>query len=357
MTDVDPARPDELFDQPSGPPSPTTTESDQRTRTSRTVGRALAVNELGILVALVLIVLVTGAFNADFLRFSTLVTISRQSSLIGIMAIGTVFLLSMREIDLSVGAIYGLTAALAAITVRSGLDPWLAAVVGIALGVGLGVVNGLLSNRLKIASIITTLGTLSVYRGLILIFADSRTIGDQPREHSFYRTMGGDALSVPVSVWVMVLLGISLAFVYRRTRFGYVVRALGSNPDAAVMSGISLDRTRLQVLALQGGLCGVAGVMSLAFFASADPGLGTGNELLVIASAIIGGTSLAGGSGTVIGSLLGAITIGMIRASLIQFGVTASYSTFVTGCVVIGAVALDGVVRRRRERHQSSTAS
>ncbi len=97
--------------------------------------------------------------------------------------------------------------------------------------------------------------------------------------------------------------------------------------------------------------------MSLAFFASADPGLGTGNELLVIASAIIGGTSLAGGSGTVIGSLLGAITIGMIRASLIQFGVTASYSTFVTGCVVIGAVALDGVVRRRRERHQSSTAS
>jgi ribose transport system permease protein len=325
------------------------------TRQRTAWSRIASINELGILTALIAIIMVTALFNPDFLRFETLVTITRQSSFIAIMAMGTVFLLSMREIDLSVGAVYGLTAMIGALLVRAGLDPWLAGAVGVLVGVGLGLINGLVANGLKIATIIATLGTLSVYRGTTLIIADSRTVGDQPRDHAFYQILGGDFLSVPVSVWVMIVLGIVLHFVYRRTRFGFVVRSIGSNPEAANMSGISVARVRLMALALQGGLCGVAGVLTLAFFSSADPGLGVGNELLVIASAIIGGTSLAGGTGTVIGAIFGAMTIGMIRASLIQFGVTTSWSTFVTGCVVIGAVALDGLIRRRRERHLSKS--
>jgi ribose transport system permease protein len=338
----------------STPPAATPggSASGVATRRERSLrDRIASINELGILAALVAIILITALFNPDFLRIETLITISRQSSFIAIMAIGTVFLLSMREIDLSVGAVYGLTAVIGALLIRSGLDPWLAGALGVAAGVGLGVINGLVANGLKIATIIATLGTLSVYRGTTLVLADSRTVGGLPRDHSFFTVLGGDFLTVPVSVWVMVVLGIVFAFIYKRTRFGFVVRSIGSNPEAANMSGISVPRIRLMALALQGGLCGVAGVLTLAFFSSADPGLGVGNELIVIASAIIGGTSLAGGTGTVIGAILGALTIGMIRSSLIQFGVTTSWSVFVTGCVVIGAVALDGLIRRRREKH------
>jgi ribose transport system permease protein len=259
-----------------------------------------------------------------------------------------VFLLAMREIDLSVGAIYGVTIVAAALLMQSGIDPWLAALAGFVIGIALGGVNAVLANLLQIPTIIVTLGTLSVFRGLALVLSNGRSIGDLPREHAFFTILGDQLFGIPVAFWVFLSLTILLHVVLQSTRYGYLVRAIGSNEQAARLSGIRIPLVRQATLMLQGALCGIAGLLTLAFFQSADSTLGTGYELLVIASAIIGGTGLAGGRGTVVGAFFGALVLGVISSGLVQFGVAANWSTFVTGVVIIAAVALDYFIRRRR---------
>jgi ribose transport system permease protein len=288
-----------------------------------------------------------GILRPNFLTPSSIANLTQQVPLYGVMALGMVFLLSMREIDLSVGAIFGVCIVSAAVLMQKGLDPWLAAGVGVGVGVLLGFVNGILANGLRIPTIIVTLGTLSMFRGVALILTDGRSIGNLPRENSFFTILGGSALGLPVAFWVFVVLTVVLTVVYRSSRFGLVVRAIGSNPRAAELSGIRLGRTRLAALMLMGSLCGIAGMLTLAFFQSGDSSLGTGYELLVIASAVIGGTGLSGGRGTVPGAFLGALVLGVISSGLLQFGITANWTTFATGAVIIGAVALDYFVRRR----------
>jgi ribose transport system permease protein len=321
-------------------------------RLAARLGALVGFGEAGILLALLVLVAFIGGFNPEFLAKASLINVGQQAAFFGIMALGMVFLLSMREVDLSVGSLYGLCAVAPAVLMRDGLDPWLAALAGIGLGVALGAVNGLIANALKLPSIIVTLGTLSMFKGITLVISDTRTVTGLPREHAFFEIFGGRLFDIPASIWALVLLTVVLAIVYERTRYGFVVRSIGSNPEAAALTGMSIGRTRLATLMLTGGLCGVAGVLTLAFFQSADPNTGLGYELLVIAAAIIGGTTLAGGTGTVVGALLGALTIGVIRSGLVQFGVTTSWSVFATGAVIVAAVALDVRFRGRRERRQ-----
>ncbi len=303
-------------------------------------------NELGILIALMLMMAVIGISHPGFLSSRSLTSIANAASYYGILAVGMVFLLSMREIDLSVGSSFGLCIAGAAVLMRDGMEPWLGALMGIVIGLGLGAVNGLLANFLRIPSIIVTLGTLSMYQGLTLIVSGGRTVSGIPIDHPFFDIVGGKLLGIPMAVVGFVLITAILSVVYRATRYGFIVRAIGSNEQAARLSGISIPRIRLLTLTLMGGLCGVAGMLTLAFFTSADPSLGRGYELLAIAAAIIGGTGLSGGSGTVPGALLGALTIGVIQSGLIQFGVEANWSIFATGALIIAAVWLDTTIRR-----------
>jgi ribose transport system permease protein len=305
-------------------------------------------NAFGVMVSLLTLVLVIGTFRPAFLSAASLTNLGQQAALYGVMALGMVFLLSMREIDLSVGSIYALCVITAAVLMRSGLDPWLGALVGLVLGVALGACNGLLANVLGLPTIIVTLGSIQMFRGLTFLVSDGRGVSGLPLDHPFFTIFGGRLLGLPMAIWAAVVLTVFLHVLYRWTRFGFLVRAIGSNEEAARMSGIPIERIRLLALMLMGGLCGIAGMLTLAFFQAADPNLGVGWELLVIASAIIGGTGLAGGSGTVVGALLGALIISVIRSGLIQFGVTANWSTFVTGAVIIAAVAIDAFVRRRR---------
>lgn len=308
----------------------------------------LGFDEVGIFVALVAFVLFVGAFQSSFLTDTSLINVSRQAALFGIMALGMVFLLSMREIDLSVGSLYGLLSAVAAILMRDGVDPWVAALAAIALGALLGALNSLIATLVGIATIIVTLGSLSMFRGLTLVLSGSKTVTDLPREHAFFEIMGGRVGNVPVIVVAFVVLAVVLQVVYRMTPFGVSVRALGSDPEAAALNGLSLNRVRAAAMALTGALCGISAVLTLAFFESSDTQLGTGYELLVIAAAIIGGTALAGGRGTVLGALFGALLLAAVQSGLVQFGVEADWTIFATGAVIILAVALDGIVRRRR---------
>lgn len=317
-------------------------------RGSSLVRRLHGYNELGVLFALLTLVAVIGVMHPTFLRVPSLANVGQQAALYGIMALGMVFLLAMRELDLSVGGMYALTGITTAVLIRDGLDPWLGAVFCVAFGVALGAANGAVANLLKLPMIIVTIGTLTMYRGLGLVASGSSTVGGQPYDHGFYTVLGGTYLEVPAIVWVFVVLTILLTMVFRSTTYGFAVRAIGSNEEAARLSGYPIARIRLFTAMLVGGLSGISALMTLAFFAAADPNVGSGYELAVIAAAVIGGTGLSGGSGTVPGALMGALIISVIGAGLIQFGVSADWSIFVTGAVIVGAISLDALVRRRR---------
>jgi ribose transport system permease protein len=313
-----------------------------------TLRRVLGYNELGVAVTLGLMIAVIGSFHPRFLQVFSLANIGQQASFYGFMALAMVFLLAMGELDLSVGGMYVLTTIVGAIAVRDGVDPWLGGVICIALGAALGAVNGLLANVLRIPVIIVTLGTLSAYRGLGLIVSHSGSVGGQPLHHSFYRVVGGSYFRVPAAVWMFAFATIVLAVLFAKTRFGFAVRAIGANREAARLSGYPVGRIRVLTTTLVGILAGLSGAMTLAFFGAADPNLGIGYELQVIASAIIGGTAITGGSGSVVGAFMGALIISVIGAGLIQFGVSSEWSVFVTGVIIVGAVSLDALVRRRR---------
>lgn len=310
-----------------------------------------ASKELGIFLVLVAMVSLIGLFNPSFLTVDSFSNVGQRAAWYGIIALGTVFLLSMGEIDLSVGSIYALCINTAAIMmVEGGVNPWLAAITGVVLGVVLGAINGLMANLLKIPAIIVTLGTLSVYRGLTMIVSGGRFVYGVPREHEFFLTFGSPPLGIPMVIWAFIVLTIVLTVVYRHTRYGFMVKAIGSNSRAARLSGIPIERMRLVTLMLQGGLCGISAMLTLAFFSTADPNLGTGYELQAIAAAIIGGTALSGGRGTVTGAALGALVIAVISSGITRFGISANYSQFVTGIVIIIAVAIDAFVRKRQEK-------
>jgi ribose transport system permease protein len=315
---------------------------------ARLVPRGLP-DELGVLAALVLLAVVIGILRPTFFQPYNLLTLVRSSSFFGIMALGMVFLLALGDIDLSVGSNFNFVAVMTATAMVAGVTPWLAAMLGIVFGTLLGVANGILAVGLRVPVIIVTLGTLSMFRGLALVVSGSKGVIPPQVTSSFFTLANSKLLGfIPVVAVVFVVLAVVLHFVLHRTRFGYRVQAIGSNPEAARLVGIPISRTRIQVLALMGAACGIAGVVTLGFFGSADPALGTGYELLVISAAIIGGTPLSGGSGTVFGALIGVLIIAVITSGLVQLGVQDTWSIFATGGVIVLAVALDRLVKRRQ---------
>lgn len=303
--------------------------------------------ELGIVAVLILLFAVVAVGHPRFLSAQSLTNLGQQSAFFGIMALGVVFLLAMREIDLSVGANYALCTVVAAILARDGMNPWIAAGCGVLLGTLLGGVNGLLANQFKLPVIIVSLGTLSLYQGLTQVVSHSSPISGQPVDNSFYTILGGPILGVPSIIWLFVILCVILTLIFNMTRFGFAVRAVGSNEEAARLTGYSISKVRLIVSMLVGALCGLSGVFTLAYFGAADPGVGSGYALTVIAAAIIGGTGLAGGSGSVPGALFGALIISVIAGGLTQMGVPSDWGEFATGVVIILAVGFDALIRRR----------
>ncbi len=309
-------------------------------------------NQIGVIAAIAVLLAVTGGLHPGFLSVASLANIAQAASFFGIMSLGTVFLLAMREIDLSVGSLYGLSIVAAGLLVQHGTSPWLAAAAGIAAATALGAVNGILASFFRLPVLIITLGTLTAYAGISAVLTNSQTI-TLTATGAFFTDLGGTYLRVPLMVYAFVVLAAVLSVFFHRTRFGFAVRSAGANPRAAVLAGYRIDRMRVMVTALSGALCGVSGMLTLAYFGAADPSQGNGYEIQVIAAAIIGGTSLVGGSGTVWGALLGALLISLIQAALIQFGVGANASYVVTGTVIVAAVGLDALIRRARARPRS----
>jgi len=313
-------------------------------------------DELGVIVALVVIVAVIGIPHSDFLQPYNLLRIMSSYAPYGMIACGMVFLLALGEIDLSVGWNWNFSAVITAKAMIAGVNPWLAALLGVLFGAGLGLVNGLLTVLLGLPAIIITLGTYSMFWGLSLVVNKSQAVTVADSTTSFFNFAGSTFLTIngqkviPVTAVIFLVLGIALQIAFQRTRFGYRVQAVGANPEAARLTGLPIALTKVQALTLVGAICGLAGALQIGYFASIDPQTGGDFIFTVIAAVIIGGTPLTGGSGTVIGALIGTLIIASIQSGIIFFGIQATWSTFVTGAVIIVAVTIDQIVRRQRVR-------
>ena len=323
--------------------------------------RLIGQREIGIFSAALILFLVLSYINQGeignkFTRVENLITIARQISLITIMAVGMTYIIIAGEIDLSVGSLFGVTGIVLGFLIKQ-LDfgPYLALLVSLSLGMGVGLINGLISTKLGVPSFVVTLGGLSALRGIALGLAGGWPVSGLP-DYRFFDITGGYLViqtdvytSIPMQViWMIVVLIIGW-WLLSKTRLGYHLYATGSNKEAAVLAGIQTDRVKITAFMLMGFLVALASSLQLGFFKSFQPTSGQGLELQVIAAVIIGGTNLFGGSGNIIGTLLGAAIIGMINNGLILAGVPTYWQFVAIGVIIVVAVILDMQIRQRQK--------
>jgi ribose transport system permease protein len=327
------------------------TADEHDRRSSRRSLRSRLPEETGVVAALVILVVVVGIANPSFLQPRSLAQLLGNAAFTGMLAVGMVFVVVIRDIDLSIGSMFNFTAVVSAKAMVLGIEPFVAAGIGIAFGGLLGLVNGVLSVGLRIPVIIITLGTLSAYRGLSLVVNESKAVLPPDKAAPFFALWDIRLFDVIPSVAIaFVALAVAMHILLQKTRFGYRVQAMGSNPEAARLAGIPVDRTRILVLVLMGLIAGFAGVVFLGYREAIDPDTGDAFLLPVVAAVIIGGTPLSGGRGTILGAVLGALIIQAVQSSILFLRIGAQWSTFVTGAVIIIAVAVDQLVRRQRSR-------
>lgn len=305
--------------------------------------------ETGVALALVVMCLVLTVLNDRFLTPGNLLNIGRQVSLIGIMAVGMTFVLVSGEVDLSVGSTYALAGLSTGLVIIGGHGLIPALIVGLVVGAVIGIINGLLSTYGRLPSLIATLGMLSMVRGAALILTDGQPVTVNERNGALegplaqFEFMGQGTLGgVPMQLIFFILIAAAGWFLLSRTAFGFRVFAVGGNTKAARVSGISVERVKIAAFALMGTLAAFAGILSLAFLPSGQAGrTGLGLELDVIAATIVGGTTLSGGEGTIIGTILGVLIIGVLRNGLILTQVSPFAQEFLIGLVIVVAVAID----------------
>lgn len=317
------------------------------------IDKLLHQRELGVILALAALC-IFGVFGTDgFSSGQNLLNVGQQASLIAIMAVGATFVIIAGEIDLSVGSIYVLASMVTGLLMQHGVEWVIAVLVGVVVGAAAGAVNGLLTVLLGLPSFIVTLGTLSIFRGTALLMTNAAPISlDQtiPNNAAFAFLGTGDMLGVPMQLVIMIVVVLLGGFVLRFTRFGYHVYAVGGSREAARLCGIPTAHVRIGAFVIQGALAGLAGVLGLAFLQYVQGTTGTGLELLVITAVIIGGAALFGGSGTMLGTLVGVLLIATLQNVLILAGVSSFWQTITVGVVIVAAVALDTWMRRSRGR-------
>ncbi len=311
--------------------------------------RAAGAREASVFAALAVLCALVALASPYFFTLRNVFNVLQGMSTIGVMAVGMTMVLVAGGLDLSVGSILAVGAVLTArLMTYHGVHPWLAVACGLGAGLLFGLVNGVLVTRLRIVPFIATLGTLSVGRGLAYLLASGgaqSVASNVPMRDPGVAFLGAGYLGpVPVPVAIMLALVALAAAVLGSTVLGRQIYAVGSNPRAARLSGIAVERVQLFTYVATGGLCALAGVMSAGLLSTASTNLGQGAELDVIAAAVIGGTSLQGGEGTVVGALLGAAIMAVVRNAFVLLGLPLHFQTMIIGAVILLAVGLD---RRR----------
>jgi ribose/xylose/arabinose/galactoside ABC-type transport system permease subunit len=248
-------------------------------------------------------------------------------------------------LDLSVGSVYGFGGIVTGLALLAGWPSFLSILAGVAAGAAVGLVNGAIVTQAKVPSVIVTLGMLFIVRGLVLVFSGGAPV--YPLPDAFVALGRGEILAIPTPIWVAAIVGILGQLVLSKTVFGRRVYHVGGNETAAYIAGVPVNRTRIIVFVLSGLTAAIGGILVAARIASAQPSSGTGLELQVIASVIIGGTSLFGGAGSVFGTLIGTLLIAVLNNGMILMRIDPFYQSIVVGVIIVLAVAVDGWRRRR----------
>jgi ribose transport system permease protein len=302
--------------------------------------------EATVLAMLVLVFIGLTFASEFFLTGRNLSNVSRQISVVGIVALGQALVIIAGGIDLSVGSVIGLSAVTAAIVSAMTGMPSVGIAGAIGIGMAIGFANGVLITKLRINPFITTLGTLSIARGAALLI----TNGNPQRFDNWAAYLGyGKIAGVPVQFILLVVLTILVWLFATRTRWGRNVYAVGDNARAARLAGIDVARTRILVFTVSGSLAGLGGLLLGGMLTNANPNLGLGYELDVIAAVILGGVALSGGRGSIGGVVIGAALIGLLRNAFVLLNVSGYWQTITIGLVVILAVGADSLNRRSEE--------
>lgn len=308
----------------------------------------------GPLLGLVFVIIVFGSLRPHtFLTRGNFEVMLLQTAVVGTAALGMTLVIISGGIDLSVGANIALSTVVIALLLRAGVPPIFAAAGGVAAGASVGFLIGGLVTRLRLTPFIVTLGMWGAVRGLAkglaaeqMVFASGETW-----IHRLLTTLsaGRGWLLLPAGVWLTLFLAAFVVFMLRYTRFGRHIYAVGSNEQTARLCGVRVNRTKLFTYAMAGALAGTAGVLQFSYLTVGDPTTALGMELDVIAAVVIGGGSLAGGVGSIPGSLIGALIMTVVANGCTKLGLANWIQEIVTGCIIILAVALDQLRHRRSE--------
>jgi ribose transport system permease protein len=295
-----------------------------------------------VFLAAVLACIALGLLTDAFLTQRNLFNVARNFAFVAIIAIGMTTVIASGGIDLSVGSTVVLSAIVISVAMSSGMGFLPAALLALAAALGVGLVNGLLIAYAGMPAFVVTLGMLSAARSLAMVLSNNKMIWEFGPQHDLLLWVGGGSTwGLPHPLYVLLLLAVTMSLVYRWTRWGQHVFAIGGNEQAATLAGIPVRRLKVSIYMFSAFTAGLAGILMTGWLGSVTTNLGQGMELTVIAAAVIGGANLAGGEGTAIGAVVGALLIEVIRNSLILLGISTFWQGMFIGTFIVIAVGFD----------------
>jgi ribose transport system permease protein len=298
----------------------------------------------GIIVALGSMIVIASLTSPYFLTAYNLKAVIRSLAFVSIVAMGQGCLLLLGEIDLSVGSVAGLCGVIGGILmVNVGINPYLSLILCLLLGAILGILNGLITVHLKLSSLIVTIGTAGIFKGINLVMSKGRAITGIPKE--IYFLGQGYLFNIPMPFVIMLIVLVLIVFLTKYTPFGRYMYAVGNSKEASWILGIKVNFIRITTFMITGLLAALAGIIMVARLGSSQPAIGELWVLNSIAAAVIGGVALTGGVGSPAGALIGATIIGVIENIIVLYGVSVYWQTAVSGVIIVGAVALDSISR------------
>lgn len=295
---------------------------------------------LSVSIILILLSLLLTVMTPTFLTFENLSNLLVQSLFIMLIAFGTMFVLATGGIDLSVGSILGISGGVTGWLMMNGSNMWLAILAGLLIGLVIGSINGFLITKLGISAFLVTFAMLYIVRGLLFLLVKNEPIRNFATPEFIFLAQG-KVLGIPMPVLITLFIFIVLYFVFKSTVYGRLVITTGSNPEAARLSGVSTDKIKISVYAISGLLAAVSGILLTSRLTSVQPLMGSEYELDAIAAAVIGGTSMFGGKGNVVGVAIGALILALVSNGLDLLLVNQFYRLIITGLIIISAVAIE----------------
>ena len=295
------------------------------------------------LIGLLVLILVVSILSPSFLTANNILNVLRQTSINGVIAAGMTFVILTGGIDLSVGSILGFSGAIAASLVVSGQNIVLAVIAAIAVGAGIGFINGLVISKGKLQPFIATLASMTILRGATLVFTNGKpiTTGTTEGALAFGKIGGGSILGIPTPALMMIIAFLVCAYILNQTRMGRYTYALGGNEEATKLSGLNTYKIKIFAYTMSGVLAAIAGIIITSRLFSAQPTAGDGYELDAIAAVVLGGTSLSGGKGKITGTIIGVLIIGILSNALNLLDVSSYYQMIAKGIVILIAVLAD----------------